>query len=274
MLRVFENHQLNIKLNTLKNGDELYFKAKDVAAALGYVRERDAIRDHVSEEYKKRLLDIRERRTKAPLNDQPNTVYVSEPGLYELIFSSKLPAAIKFRKWVFEEVLPQIRKTGTYEHKKDIRAMTAFKIENEYDLHKKVIDYIRRFHGDLLLVIGLGENQDTAQKRIQSWIKGYQKGQPDIIVQNAHKYYNGLCIELKTPKGTGEVSEAQNESLQRYEKQGYLTLISNDYDEIVHALKEYCHGLRVPCPRCIRRFKTEETLKPHLKWIHNIGYND
>ena len=170
-------------------------------------------------------------------------------------------------------MLPQIRKTGRYELKKDIKAITCFKIENEFDLHKKVIDYIRRFH-NLILVVGLGENQDTAQKRIQSWQKGYQKGQPDLIVQNAHKDYNGLCIELKTPKGTGELSEAQKESLRRYEEQGYLSLVSHDYDEIVDALKDYCGGLRVPCPKCPRRFKTQETLGSHLKWIHNLIYND
>ena len=273
MLRVFENPKLNLKLNTLKKGDELYFKATDVTGALGYSCARNPVRDHVSEEYKKNLGEIRGHRFDAGQNQQANTVYVSEPGLYELIFSSKLPAAVEFRKWVFEEVLPQIRKTGRYELKKDIRAITCFKIENELDLHKKVIDYIRRFH-NLIIVVGLGENQDTKQKRIESWQKGYQKGQPDLIVQNCHKDYNGLCIELKTPKGTGELSEAQKETLQRYEQQGYLTLVSHDYDEIVDALKEYCDGIRVPCPRCPRRFKTQETLSSHIKWIHRIGYND
>ena len=273
MIRVFENPHLNLKLNTLKKRDELYFKAKDVAKALGYACEKSAIRDLVSNEYKKKLSELGVT-NRDPGSNQPNTVYVSEPGLYELIFSSKLPAAVEFRKWVFEEVLPQIRKTGRYEMKKELRALTCFKIENEFDLHKKVIDYIRRFHSDLLLVVGLGENQDTAPKRIQSWQKGYQKGQPDLIVQNAHKVYNGLCIELKTPKGTGELSEAQKESLRRYEEQGYLSLVSHDYDEIVDALKQYCGGLRVPCPKCPRRFKTQETLGSHLKWIHNVIYND
>ena len=266
MIRVFENPQLNIKLNTVKKGDELFFRAKDVAAALGYACEKSAIRDHVSNEYKMKGGQF------TPLrNIHPHTVYVTEPGLYELIFSSKMPTAIDFRKWVFEEVLPQIRKTGRYELKKDIRAITCFKIENELDLHKKVIDYIRRFH-NLILVAGLGENQDTRQKRIQSWQKGYQKGQPDLIVQNSHKNYNGFCLELKTPKGTGELSEAQKETLRRYEQEGYLTLVSHDYDEIVDALKEYCSGLRVPCPRCPRRFKTEETLAAHLKVIHRIAF--
>ena len=270
MIRVFENPKLNLKLKTLKKNEELYFKAKEVAKALGYSNTKQAIIDHVRDEYKRSLSELRVT-DHDPYSDHPQTVYITEPGLYQLIFSSQLPIAQDFQDWVFKEVLPQIRKTGRYELKKDIRAVTCFKIENELDLHKKVIDYIRRFH-NLILVAGLGENQDTQQKRIQSWQKGYQKGQPDIIVQNSHKNYNGFCLELKTPKGTGELSEAQKETLRRYEQEGYLTLVSHDYDEIVDALKEYCSGLRVPCPRCPRRFKTEETLAAHLKVIHRIAF--
>jgi hypothetical protein len=167
-----------------------------------------------------------------------------------------LPAAKSFRKWVFEEVLPNIRK-------KVFNGLNqlVFKIENEFDLHKKVINYIRRFHEDLLLVIGLGELQDTKNKRIQSWQKGYQKGQPDLIIQNYHKKYSGLCIEFKTPKGTGDVRPAQKELLERYAAQGYKTLIDNDYDE-------YCTSIRVPCSHCIKKFKSKDTLQTHLRVIH------
>jgi len=54
-------------------------------------------------------------------------------------------------------------------------------IANETDLHYKVVQYIRRFHSNAILVAGLGENQDTPAKRIDSWRKGYTKGQPDIM---------------------------------------------------------------------------------------------
>ena len=245
MLRVFENTQLNVKLNTLKKGDELYFKAKDVAKALGYSNTKKAIVDHVREEYKTPLSVLRVKKGYS-CSGSPQTVYITELGLYQLMFSSQMPSAKQFQGWVFKELLPQIKKTSCYELKKHIRPMTCFKIVHELDLHKKVIDYIRRFHSDLLLVINLEENQDTEEKKIQSQQKGYQPGQPDIIVQNAHKDYNGLCIELKPPKGDREVSEAQKETLQRYEEEGYLTLVSHDYDEVVDVLKEYCRGLRVP----------------------------
>ena len=81
MIRVFENPDLHIKLNTLKKGDELFFRAKDVAAALGYACEKNAIRDHVSEEYKKKLSKLKGHQFSALENEHPHTVYVTEPGL-------------------------------------------------------------------------------------------------------------------------------------------------------------------------------------------------
>ena len=51
----------------------------------------------------------------------------------------------------------------------------TFKIEDEYDLHTKVVDYIRRFYPNVLIIAGLGELQDTSNKRIKSYKKRYQK---------------------------------------------------------------------------------------------------
>ena len=271
MLRFFENPDLHIKLNTLKKGDELYFKAKDVAAALGYLKERNAIREHVSDTYKKKLCELGGPQLRAGANEPENTVYVTEPGLYELIFSSKLPGAVKFRKWVFEDVLPQIRKTGGYELSAANNKL-MFKIENEFDLHRKVVEYLRRFYPELLLTAGLGELQDTPARRIKSWQKGYQKGQPDLIIQNCHKRFNGFCLEFKTPKGNGVLSEAQKELLERYTDNNFKTLVSGDYDDIVREIIEYCRGLRIPCPHCRRKFITKKTLRSHMAGFHKIRF--
>ena len=56
------------------------------------------------------------------------------------------------------------------------------KIENETDLHCKVVQYIRRFYPDDIIIAGLGENQHTAAKRYCFMKKGYMKGQPDIVI--------------------------------------------------------------------------------------------
>jgi anti-repressor protein len=77
----------------------------DVARVLGYANPNEAVRDRVDAEYKgvSKLL--------TPRGVQLVTV-IFEPGIYQLIFSSKLPLAKEFQHWVFEKVLPSIRKTG------------------------------------------------------------------------------------------------------------------------------------------------------------------
>ena len=74
-------------------------------------------------------------------------------------------------------------------------------IGNETDLHYKVVDMIRRFYPDSILAAGLGENQDTEDKRLDSYRKGYMKGQPDLMILSYHKDFIGLGIEFKSPTG-------------------------------------------------------------------------
>ena len=116
MERMFENHDLKVSVRTLKNGDEVLFHAKDVAAALGYKNPRKAVWDHVWDKDKTNLKEFqRGSLADPPLNCQPNTVLINEQGVYQLIFGSELKRAKEFRRWVFKEVLPSIRKTGTYQ---------------------------------------------------------------------------------------------------------------------------------------------------------------
>lgn len=90
--------------------------------------------------------------------------FISEPGVYSLVFASKLEAAKKFQDWVFAQVLPSIRKYGQnklFDNPNNL----MFKIENETDLHSKVVEYIRRLYPEAI-VGGLGELQNTCSKRI------------------------------------------------------------------------------------------------------------
>ena len=84
-------------------------------------------------------------------------------------------------------------------------------IGNEIDLHYKVVDTIRRFYPDTILVAGLGELQDAEDKRRDSYKKGYIKGQPDLLIINYHKDFKGLGIEFKSPKGNYYISDVQKE---------------------------------------------------------------
>jgi hypothetical protein len=63
----------------------------------------------------------------------------------------------------------------------------TFKIENEADLHKKVIPSMKSRFPDSLFMASLGENQDTDQTRITSHCMRYLKGTPDISINNFHR---------------------------------------------------------------------------------------
>ena len=105
-LEIFTNPEFgNIRIIE-KNG-EPWFIGKDVAEALGYEASRNAITKHVDDE------DKLTHQISASGQNRNMTV-INESGLYSLIPSSKLPTAKKFKRWVTSEVLPAIRKTGSY----------------------------------------------------------------------------------------------------------------------------------------------------------------
>lgn len=89
--------------------NEAWFVGKDVAASLGYKKPENAVGTHVDEDDKTTTL-IQGNGS----NYKSKTTLINESGVYSLIFGSKLESAKRFKKWVTSEVLPAIRKHGTY----------------------------------------------------------------------------------------------------------------------------------------------------------------
>ena len=87
---------------------EFWFCGTDVCAILGYTNSRKALQDHCKQG------GVTKRYTPTKSADQEIT-FINEPNLYRLIIKSRKPEAEPFEAWVFEEVLPQIRKTGKYQ---------------------------------------------------------------------------------------------------------------------------------------------------------------
>ena len=143
-----------------------------------------------------------------------------------------------------------------------------FEMTNETHLHYKVIDFIRKYYPHAILVPGLGELQYTPRTRADAWGKGYKGGQPDLMILNNHLNFKGLVIEFKTPAGTGKLSDNQIEFLDSLLENGFITMVSNDYDEIVFALINYFKDLRFKCRFCCKQFKTNEEREAHHKLIH------
>ena len=105
-----ELKQFNFESNQVRAlliNNEPWFVGIDVAKSLGYANPKNAVPKHVSEEDKLN--------TQIEYAGQRREVtIINESGLYSLIFGSKLESAKRFKRWVTSEVLPTIRKTGSY----------------------------------------------------------------------------------------------------------------------------------------------------------------
>ena len=203
--------------------DEIWFKAVTVATILRYKNTMKSIRDHVDPEDKRKLSELGPKTKQnemdplkskqnesfwlktGPLErNEGNVIYINESGLYSLILHSKLESACAFKRWVTKDVLSSIRKTGMYSYddlNQKYNDSLIFKIENETDLHVKVVSFLKKRFLHSLFTATLGENQCTSTMRINSYKKGYLCGSSDLIINNLHKHYTGFAIEFKSPKG-------------------------------------------------------------------------
>ena len=105
-IKIFENEEFG-SVRTMEINGEPYFVGKDVAEILGYTNTSKALIDHVDDE------DKLNNETLSSLGQRGGWL-INESGLYSLILSSKLSNAKKFKRWVTSEILPAIRKTGSY----------------------------------------------------------------------------------------------------------------------------------------------------------------
>lgn len=106
-LQIFSNEEFG-QIRTVEIDGEIYFVGKDITEVLGYANASKAITDHVDEE------DKLNNESLSSLGQRGGWL-INESGLYSLILSSKMPNAKKFKRWVTSEVLPTLRKTGSYE---------------------------------------------------------------------------------------------------------------------------------------------------------------
>lgn len=225
------------QLRTVLIDNEPFFVGKDAAAAIGYSNTRKAIRDHVKGKY------LREERIVTPSGVQTVTV-ISEPGLYQLAGESKLPSAEPFQDWVYEEVLPTIRKHGAY--MTDAKAQDVISGNGLADLLLQAGNQIKQLELEKSQMkpkalfadsISASENTilirdlakilkqngiDIGEKRLFTWLRdnGYlvKKIGSDYnsptqrsmnlgileFTENTHVHNSGKITVTKTPKVTGK----------------------------------------------------------------------
>ncbi|MCL6615780.1 MAG: phage antirepressor KilAC domain-containing protein [Anoxybacillus ayderensis] len=138
-LQVF-NHEMFGELQVLVENGNVYFPATEVAKTLGYSNTSDAIIKHCKKD------GVAFREVIDSLGRKQQKKFITEGNLYRLIARSKLPEAEKFESWVFDEVLPTIRKTGGYVANEDmfINTYLPFADDQTKLMFRGVLETVRK----------------------------------------------------------------------------------------------------------------------------------
>lgn len=144
-LQIFNSEEFG-EIRTAEINGKPYFVGTDVAKALGYNNPRDAVSRHC------RGVVKHDTPTSSGMQSMS---YINEGDLYRLIMKSKLPSAEKFESWVMDEVLPSIRKTGSYQKPMTTAEQIQLLAQGNIELKEKidaVNDDLQEFKRDMPLL--------------------------------------------------------------------------------------------------------------------------
>ena len=208
-IQVFENTEFG-KVRVIEENGKPLFCGNDVAKALGYSNAPDAMRRHC------RAIVKRD----TPISGKMQEInYIPEGDVYRLITHSKLPAAEKFELWVFDEVLPTVRKTGGYVANDDLFISTYLPSADDATklLFKTTLETMRNLNEQNVklkqeveykenVIVGLVKDIDLADKR-QRITQIIRKGQGNgssisaryalLYTEFEKKYHVNLSVRLE-----------------------------------------------------------------------------
>lgn len=220
-IQIFKSEQFG-EIRTAGTADEPMFCAADICRALGYTNGPKAVKDHCDEG------DITKRYTPTTSGDQLMT-FINESGMYALIFGSKLSTAKQFKKWVTSEVLPTIRKTGSYNIQQMSRkelAMMIVKAEEEKEAlmleNKRKDDKLEEQKPKVVFADAIVGSQSSCL--IGELAK--------ILTQNGYEIgQNRLFAWLRANHYLGTVGEYYNIPCQKYLEMGLFELKKNVHSQ-------------------------------------------
>lgn len=148
------------EVRTLKIDGEPWFVGKDLTDILGYSNSRKALKDHVDKE-DQQILTSRN----VTLENIPNRglTGVNESGMFSLVLSSQLPTAKKFKRWVTSEVLPAIRKTGSYQLPQTPEGQIRLLLESNVHMDERITNA----EEDIALLKNKSEIESTQRFQLQ-----------------------------------------------------------------------------------------------------------
>lgn len=157
-LQIFNNIEFG-QIRTVEVEGRIYFVASDVARALGYARPADAVTQHCRYTVKHSIPHPQN------IEKQIEVNVIPEGDMYRLITHSKLESAERFESWVFDKVLPALRKTGSYEMPKKLSATEQLRLQNQAILEvdekvEAVNQDLQQFKQDMP-ILGIEEDRIT-----------------------------------------------------------------------------------------------------------------
>lgn len=180
-LQIFDNPEFG-QLRRVEIQGEFWLVGKDVALSLGYKDTVNAIKAHVDAE-DKGVWQIA-----TPSGTQDMTI-INESGVYSLIFSSKLPDAKKFKKWVTSEVLPTVRKTGTYSTQQLTPAqLIAAQAQVLVDMEQKMLAIQNQAQA-------IQAQQDALSNKVDTALKAFSRPAEDHWKADVDQAIKDLCKE-------------------------------------------------------------------------------
>ncbi len=189
-VKIFENEEFG-KVRIIRINENPYFCASDIAKALGYNNPRDAVIRHCRCVVKH---DIPVQKG----NIMPVS-FIPEGDVYRLIMKSKLPSAENFEKWVMDEVLPTIRKTGGYINNEELFINTYLPFADEQtkllfgttlETVRKQNEIIKKQQEEIVQKQGVIEQKQEIIEHKQEVINGFTD---DIDVYTKKDIINRIC---------------------------------------------------------------------------------
>ena len=288
-LEVFDNPEFG-QMRILREGDKYLFCANDAAVALGYSNPRAALQRHCK--------GVAKRDTLTPGGVQ-SLSYIAEGDLYRLIIHSKLPSAEKFEHWVFEEVLPCIRKTGGYmtdnllteimNEPDIIYKVTSdmlkergqrMRLESEAKAAKPKVEYFDSFitAEDCTNIRTTAKEIQVPERQFVAWLlknKYLYRTATGYLMPYAKKSNEGLFIVKDFYYGYGQI--AHHTLITPNGKLLFMRLASRIRESAWHRYRDpgkgcgasagqftSCRRLRHPCSiiRALRHGRTEDVYRP------------
>jgi len=239
-LLVFNNSKINYEFD--KDGT-IWFKFMNIADILGYKSRKDALRDNVDKENKRKLTEIINIKKSY---EQPDTIYINETGLYTLLIKSKMKVAVKFQLWLVKDALPNLRKYGKYKVSEKIKKKldelnNKIKIlENDNIKLKKNMTKRKYPTGNHIYVIEdeglykIGNTKDL-NKRLQT----YNTGKAN---KAEYKYY-------KKTNCAKEIETCMKAILNKYIYKSKKEFYNCSLNKIIKSIKK-CLDIEEECIKC------------------------